>query len=155
MKELTDQTIKTVQRISSELRPGILDDLGLAAAIEYETSKFEERTNIKSKLTISPSELDLPDNLKVTVFRLFQETCTNVARHSQATELEIKINIVNSKLIMEIKDNGIGIKKEQINDHKSFGIIGMKERLNNINGKIIFKSGTNKGTTVKIEVPLK
>ncbi len=155
MKELTDQTIKTVQRISSELRPGILDDLGLAAAIEYETSKFEERTNIKSKLTISPSELDLPDNLKVTVFRLFQETCTNVARHSQATELEIKINIVNSNLIMEIKDNGIGIKKEQINDHKSFGIIGMKERLNNINGKIIFKSGTNKGTTVKIEVPLK
>ena len=154
MKDLTDQTIKTVQRISSELRPGILDDLGLAAAIEYETAQFEERTNIKCKLVIQPPDLALSDNLKVTVFRLFQETCTNVARHSQATELEIKINLANSNLIMEIKDNGIGIKDEQIKDNKSFGIIGMKERLNNINGKIIFKGEPNKGTMVKIEVPL-
>ncbi len=155
MKDLADQTIRTVQKISSELRPGILDDLGLAAAIEWEASKFQERTNIKCTLTLEPSDISLSENLNVTIFRLFQETCTNVARHSKATELDINITKQKYKLIMKIKDNGIGITASQINDHKSFGIIGMKERLKNLNGKINFVGKPNKGTIVQIEVPLK
>jgi len=155
MRDLTNQTIRTVQKISSELRPGILDDLGLAAAIEWETNKFEERTNINCKLKLTPENISFTEKLNITVFRLFQECCTNVARHSNATELEININEKESKLLIQIKDNGIGISKEQINSSKSFGLVGMRERLKNLRGGINFASEPNKGTIVNIVIPLK
>lgn len=153
MKGLADQTIKTVQKISSELRPGILDDLGLAAALEWETKKFIERTNIECNLKLVPSEISFSEKINITIFRLFQEACTNIARHSKATKVEIKIIKEKSKLYMEIKDNGIGISTEQVNNSKSFGLMGMRERLKNLGGGINFTSQENKGTIVKIVIP--
>ncbi len=154
MKDLADQTIRTVQKISSELRPGILDDLGLAAAIEWETKKFAERTNIKCQLNLSPTDISFSEKINITVFRLFQETCTNVARHSKATELEIQITEEKSKLFMNIIDNGIGMTKEQFNSPKSFGLLGIKERLKNFGGCINFTSEPNSGTKINIIIPL-
>jgi PAS domain S-box-containing protein len=154
MKDLADQTIKTVQKISSELRPGILDDLGLAAAIEWETKKFAERTNIKCKLNLSPTDISFSEKINITVFRLFQETCTNVARHSKATELEIQITEEKSKLFMNIIDNGMGMTKEQFNSPKSFGLLGIKERLKNFGGSINYTSEPNSGTKINIVIPL-
>jgi len=155
MKDLTDQTIKTVQKISSELRPGILDDLGLSAALEWEIGKFEERTNIECKLQLNPSDISFDKKLNVTIFRLFQESCTNVARHSNATKLSIKIVQESNRVTMQIKDNGKGITKEQIINSKSFGIVGMRERLKNLQGSIIFTSKPNEGTTLDIKIPIK
>ena len=154
MKLLTDQSIKTVQKISSDLRPGILDDLGLTAALEWETNKFEERTGIRCNLIISPYDISFDDKINITVFRLVQEACTNVARHSKATELEITITQELTKLNLVIKDNGIGITREQINNSKSFGLFGMRERLRNLKGGINFTGEPNKGTTVNIVIPL-
>ncbi|MCP5063785.1 MAG: PAS domain S-box protein [Ignavibacteriae bacterium] len=153
MKNLTDHTIKTVQKISSELRPGILDDLGLCAALEWEIGKFEERTSIKCKLKLTPTDISFDKQLNVTIFRLFQESLTNVARHAKATKLDVKIIQKLAKITMSIKDNGIGITTEQANNHKSFGLVGMRERLKKIGGGISFTSEPNKGTTVKIVIP--
>ena len=154
MKDLADQSIKTVQKISSDLRPGILDDLGLTAALEWEINKFEERTGIRCNLIISPYDISFDDKINITVFRLVQEACTNVARHSKATKLEITITKELTKLHLVIKDNGIGITSEQINNSKSFGLFGMRERLRNLRGGINFTGEPNKGTTVNIVIPL-
>ncbi len=155
MKSLADQTIKTVQKISSDLRPGILNDLGLTAALEWEIDNFKERTGIKCTLKIIPDDISFDEKVNITVFRLVQEACTNVARHSNASELEIMIRLEEKKLNLIIKDNGIGITVEQANNSKSFGLFGMRERVRNMGGGINFVGEINKGTTVNILLPIK
>ena len=154
MKNLADQSIKTVQKISSDLRPGILDDLGLTAALEWEVDKFEERTGIKCTLRMIPENISFDEKVNITIFRLVQEASTNVARHSKATELEIMVRIELNKLNLEIKDNGIGITTEQANNSKSFGLFGMRERVKSLGGGINFVGVKNEGTTVNIVLPI-
>jgi PAS domain S-box-containing protein len=154
MKSLADQTIKTIQKILSDLRPGILNDLGLTAALEWEIDNFEERTGIKCTLKIIPDDISFDEKVNITVFRLVQEACTNVARHSNASELEIMIKLEVKKLHLIIKDNGIGITVEQANNSKSFGLFGMRERVKSLGGGINFVGVKNKGTTVNIVLPI-
>jgi PAS domain S-box-containing protein len=154
MLSLTDSTIQTVKRIATQLRPGILDDLGLVPAIEWQTEEFQNRFNIQCNLSINRKDVILKDEISIAVFRIFQETLTNVARHSGATVINIDLNFKdNNELVLEIVDNGKGIKKAEIYSPKSFGLFGMKERVNILNGKLKIVGKKNKGTKVNVSIP--
>ena len=153
MSKLTDMIIKAVQRISTELRPGILDDLGLIPAIEWQAQEFENRTNIKCEITLDCEDNDLDQDRSTALFRIFQEALTNVARHANAKKIKISLKEEHDKLLLEIKDNGRGITEEQISDPKSFGLIGIRERLYPWGGEVKIKGLSNKGTTLTVILP--
>lgn len=154
MSELIDTTVRRIQRIASELRPGILDDLGLVPAIEWQAQDFENRTRIKciTKLDLNGVELD-PD-CSTAIFRIFQEALTNVARHAEATEVKVRLKDGNSKLEIKISDNGRGIAESDILSPNSLGLIGMRERLRAFDGKLKLHSAPNRGTTLAIILPI-
>jgi PAS domain S-box-containing protein len=155
MLDLTDSTIQTVKRIATELRPGILDDLGLIPAIEWQAGEFQNRFKVRCNQTFNKTDIIVRDEISIAVFRIFQETLTNVARHSRATKVDTNLNIQdNDLLVMEISDNGVGIEKEKSESPKSLGLIGMRERVSILKGdlEIIGKKGV--GTTVRISIPI-
>jgi len=157
MKELVgmiDTTVRSVRKISSELRPSMLDDLGLSAALEWQGQEFEKRSGIKVKMSLQSSDLKLPNNIAITLFRIFQESCTNVARHSHATEMNVILRIVDQQLQMVITDNGQGFVVKGIENKKTLGILGMRERMTIINGAYNIESTPGKGTKVMVSVPL-
>jgi PAS domain S-box-containing protein len=154
MGNLIDSTIQTVKRISAELRPGVLDDLGLVAAIEWQTEEFQNRTGIRCRVTVDPDDIAVDQDLATAIFRIFQETLTNVARHARATRVTVNLKRRAGKLTLRVKDNGIGITEEQISGSQSFGLIGMQERVVLWDGKISFKGIPDKGTTVTVSVGL-
>jgi signal transduction histidine kinase len=123
MSELVDTTIRTVQRICTELRPGILDDLGLVTAIEWQADEFVSRTGIKCKLSPKPKHIVVDGERATVIFRVFQEMLTNVVRHARATKVKVGLRQENGRLVLQVKDNGVGIKEEQIIDPKSLGLI--------------------------------
>jgi signal transduction histidine kinase len=155
MLDLTNSTIQSVKRIATELRPGILDDLGLVPAIEWQAAEFQSRFKIQCNVSINKSDVIIKDEISIAVFRIFQETLTNVARHSGATKVDIKLNFHDdNKLIMEIADNGVGIDEEQINSPKSLGLFGMRERVNILNGEMEIIGEHGKGTKVRVLIPV-
>ena len=155
MSKLISTTIQTVKRISTELRPGVLDDLGLIAAIEWQAQEFQGRTQIKCELTTEGEDIDLDRDLATTVFRIFQEAITNVARHANATVVKVNLKKEKGQLVLQVQDNGDGITKKQIAHPKSFGLIGMRERARLWNGNIEINGISGKGTTITAIIPLK
>jgi signal transduction histidine kinase len=149
-----DSTIQTVRRISSELRPGVLDHLGLVAALEWQANEFQNRTGIKCELDTDVHE-PLPDqNLSTTLFRIFQETLTNVIRHAGATHVTVDLKETDGRITLEVRDNGRGIARSEISNRKSMGLLGMRERAALLGG--IFKIGRvtqGKGTRVSVSIP--
>jgi len=154
MSELIDTTIQTMQRISSELRPGMLDDLGLSAAIEWQAGEFQNRTEIQCEIIMDPADIILDQERSTAIFRIFQETLTNVARHSKATQVKVSLKKKGSKLELKVRDNGKGITEEQISDPKSFGLIGIRERAQFLGGRIEIKRIKGKGTTLTAWIPV-
>jgi signal transduction histidine kinase len=155
MSGLADSTIQSVRRIATQLRPEILDELGLREAIEWETELFQQRTKILTKFN-SPKEFILLDNERATaLFRIFQETLTNAARHSQATRVNVTIDLFDSELRLLVSDNGKGITQQQTVGSKSLGLMGMRERAQVFGGSVEVSGIPGKGTTVKVCVPLK
>jgi len=154
MLGLTDSTIQTVKRIATELRPGILDDLGLIPAIEWETEEFRKRSGIKCNLKISVEEISLEDSTSIAVFRIFQESLTNIVRHSGATKVELTVKSKGDLIQMEITDNGVGITEEQMSSPKSLGLMGMNERVSFFGGKLAISKSEEGGTTVKVYIPI-
>jgi PAS domain S-box-containing protein len=150
---LVGETIKTVQRITSQLRPQIIDDLGLEAAIEWHTKEFAERNGIEVLLELD-ADIAFPPDHSLTLFRIMQESLTNIARHAKATVVKIILLKNKESIQFIINDNGIGINEEEINAKNSFGIMSMKERSVSIGGsfKICNENGT--GTTIIINLPL-
>lgn len=148
---MINQTIATVRRIASELRPGVLDHLGLTAAIDWQLKELEKRLNIKTEFVSENVPGMLPEKIKTGVFRILQESLTNVARHANATIVEASLKFENKKLRLQVTDNGNGFDIEKAN-HKTLGILGMKERAAAMNGVYIIESNPGKGTTVKVEV---
>ena len=151
---MLDETVKTVRRISSELRPSLLDDLGLVAAMEWQLGEFEKRSAINTSFTNPGDDLQLPDLIKTALFRIFQESLTNVARHSHATKVSVTITSGNGSLVLSIADNGRGFDKQKVAEKKTLGILGMKERIAMIGGNYEIKSGLGKGTEVIVKIPL-
>jgi len=154
MNKLIDETTSSVQRISTELRPGLLDDLGLTYALDWQCSEFERRTEIKTTLKLIPKEIILDEKISMGLFRILQESLTNVARHAKATKVEVALSKINNKVELKIIDNGIGINEENTNDPKSLGLLGITERAFSINGKVSFSGKKDIGTEVKVIVHL-
>jgi len=154
MVELIDTTCSTVQKICSELRPAILDDLGLIAAIEWQAQQFTARTGILGQFDSSVESIDLDREKATALFRIVQEALTNILRHSQATRVNIIIEKEDDELIVEIKDNGRGITEEQKARPSSLGLIGMQERTHLIRGKIEIAGFPGKGTVLTVRVPI-
>lgn len=153
MTQLIDQTIGSVKRIATELRPGLLDDLGLAAAIEWQTEEFKNRTGMTCQVIIEPEVLDVDEALSTALFRILQETLTNIIRHAEATAVLVKLIQDESGIAMSVKDNGKGIEtSEKIGAH-SYGMIGIRERVAYFGGFVQFQSDAASGTTVQIQIP--
>lgn len=151
--ELADNAMETVQRISSELRPTVLDDLGITAGIRWQAEEFQRRTGIRCSLAIESEEMDLDPELSTNIFRIFQEILTNVARHSEATRVDAIMRVANGMLSLEVTDDGRGITEGEISDPKSIGLTGIRERLYQFNGNVEVVGTQGRGTTVKVSVP--
>lgn len=150
-----DSTIQTVRRISSELRPGVLDHLGLVAALEWQANEFQNRTGIKCDVHANVQEPLADANLSTTFFRIFQETLTNVIRHAGATEVSVHLRESDSRITLEVKDNGRGIARQEISNTKSMGLLGMRERAALLGGVFkIGRLGRGKGTRVSVSIPI-
>lgn len=150
-----DATVQTVRKICTELRPAILYHFGLPAAIEWQAKEFEKKTGIRCSVNLRLKEVDLDHDFSTAVFRMFQETLTNVMRHARATRVGVFLSKKEGALLLRIKDNGKGITKKDIANPKSLGITGMVERARFWGGTIAFDGVPGKGTSVTVNVPLK
>lgn len=146
--------ILTVRKISTELRPGLLDAVGLTAAIDWQAKEFEKRTGIKCKLKFPQGNIALDQSRSIAIFRIFQEILTNVTRHSQATEVSVGIEEGDSELFLEAVDNGRGITASEFSNPKSLGLLGMRERALLFGGEVSIRGAQGKGTTVVVRIPL-
>src|SRR5262245_32135642 len=153
MVGLIDTTIHAVRRISSELRPHILDDLGLAAAIEWQTQQFQARTGILCQYDGSGEHLDLDQEQSTAIFRIFQEALTNVLRHAQATRVDVTLEEEEAELVLRIRDNGRGITEGEQGGPSALGLLGMRERAHIIGGRVDFTGIRGQGTMVTLRVP--
>ena len=154
IRMMVDTTTKTVQRISSGLRPKILDTVGLEAAVEWHTREFAKRTSIEVKLQQTVKLPLLDDTTTTGVYRIIQEALTNIARHSGATRAEVALQLNGDELRVEISDNGKGIDQAMIVHPESLGILSMQERARILGGKIVFTSNPGKGTCVVLIAPI-
>jgi PAS domain S-box-containing protein len=152
--KLADLAISAIRKIASELRPSVLDDLGLAAAIEWQGQQFQSRTGIVCVCDCSLERVELNEEQSTAVFRILQEALTNVLRHAQATKVEIKISKENGYFGLSVSDNGKGIMESVKSEQQSLGILGMRERAHLIGGEIDIKGVEGKGTVVIVHVPL-
>ena len=153
MSELIDQTINDVRRISSDLRPNLLDYLGLIAALEWMISDFKKRTEIDCKIISKVKNIKLDAAVTNSVYRIIQEGLTNIARHSGAKKVELEINQTDKHFVIQLSDDGGGIVKEQINNVNSLGIRGMKERVIQFGGELTFKGTKGRGTVITLNIP--
>jgi len=151
--EVLDETIKKMKKMSSDLRPGLIDNLGLIPAIEWYVDDFQKQTSVFCNLKYNRENILVEKDLAINIFRIIQESLTNVLKHAKAKKVEIMVCDKNDKITLEIKDDGIGIKPENMSKMNSFGILGMRERTELFNGKLeIYKE---KGTMIKVEFPVK
>jgi two-component system sensor histidine kinase UhpB len=150
--DLVGVSIKTVQRLTARLRPQIIDDLGLEAAIEWYTSEFAERSRIKIALDIDPG-INFSTDSSMVIFRIIQESLTNIARHSGAGKVEISLKKTNGSISLMISDDGQGISDDQIISNKSFGIMSMKERAGSLGGDFSITGDPGYGTVIHLNLP--
>ncbi len=153
IRQALAQTLSSVQRISAELRPAALDDFGLVAAIESEVRVFEERTGVECDLSIPDENFSLGSEADAAIYRIVQEAMTNVARHSDATRLEIRLRHRSGELLVEIRDDGKGIAPEKLSDRASLGIAGMRERARRIGAVLEIEGIEGHGTIVSLRLP--
>ncbi|MFC1919619.1 PAS domain S-box protein [Chloroflexota bacterium] len=147
------QTIKVVRRISSELRPAVLDDLGCVAAVEWLVGEFQTRTPIRYKLNIDVPDITMNREHATACFRIVQEALTNIARHSEATSVVINLKWKANQMVLDIKDNGKGITKDQINSPLSYGLIGMRERAHLVGAHLEIGGRRTRGTRITLTMP--
>ena len=152
--ELVDKMIFTVRRIASELRPRTLDDLGLNAALEWQAQEFETRTKIKCHVSLPEHDLALDSERSTAIFRIFQESLTNVARHSQATHVDARLETEGDRLLFRVHDNGKGFDIEQARARRSLGLVGMQERALLLGGEFKIEGVVGSGTTMTLRIPL-
>ena len=148
-----DRIINSVRRISSGLRPEVLDEIGLGAAFEWQAREFQRRTGIRCHLNIPAKFVDPDKERSTALFRIFQELLTNVARHANATRVNVTLSESESALALVVEDNGRGIKAKEIESPRSLGFLGLRERVLAFNGTIDVKGDEGKGTKVSVSVP--
>ncbi|MBI3649925.1 MAG: PAS domain S-box protein [Acidobacteria bacterium] len=154
MNRLIESTVQVTRKLVSELRPGILDDLGIVAAIEWQMQDFQNRTGITCELVATPAYIELERDRSTAVFRILQEALTNVARHASATRIQVKLEQENGNLLLEVQDNGLGLQNRDLAKSKSFGLVGMRERVTLLHGEFDIQGKAAKGTALRIRLPL-
>jgi PAS domain S-box-containing protein len=152
MMQLIDQTVDIVRKISSELRPSVLDDIGLVAAMRWQAQQFEAQAGIVCHYDFSVEDVDLDSQQATAVFRVFQEALTNVVRHAEASRIDITLDKQNDDLVLTIRDNGRGITADEKSDRRSLGLLGMQERVNLIGGSIHVTGVEGQGTIIMVRV---
>jgi signal transduction histidine kinase len=150
----TDDVLVTVRRISADLRPGVLDTLGLRAAVEWQAEEFQRRTGMKVSVATDITDLQLDRELSTNMFRIFQEALTNIARHSAAANVDVTMKLERGQLRLEISDDGIGMP-EIAPRGSSLGLLGMRERARRLGGDCVVKRRQPRGTIVTVTVPLR
>jgi signal transduction histidine kinase len=153
MTALIDSTVHTVRRISSQLRPKLLDDLGLSAALEWQAREFEQRAGIDCDIRSEPDDIVIDPARTTALFRIFQETLTNVARHAAASGVEALLRTDAGAVELTVTDDGRGITAEQASDPLSLGIVGMRERVYALGGTLEIQGRPRQGTTVRVTLP--
>jgi PAS domain S-box-containing protein len=151
--KLVDETIQSVRRISTELRPAILDAVGLVAAVEWASGEFTARTGTKCRLDLPQDDVVIDEERATALFRIFQETLTNVVRHANATEVNVRLGEEHGNLTLEVHDNGKGVSVEQLSVSSSLGILGMRERALLLGGDFTIAGAVGAGTTVRVQIP--
>ena len=155
LKSMLDQTVITVRRIAADLRPGILDDMGLGAAIEWQLSEFEKRSGVKTEFDKMKREPPLQGTVKTGLFRIVQESLTNISRYAKAKKVTVNLGKKGKQIVLVIKDNGTGFDIGKIASKKTLGILGMRERSFMMGGTYEINSAPGKGTVVTVIVPFK
>ncbi|PYT66540.1 MAG: hypothetical protein DMG39_26580 [Acidobacteria bacterium] len=151
---LVDDMIVTLRRIASDLRPRTLDDLGLAAALEWQGQEFEKRTGIHCQVALPVEPLHLDPERSTAIFRIFQESLTNVARHAQATSIEARLEVEQDQILFTVHDNGKGFEPQEAKSKKSLGLVGMQERAHLLHGEVSIEGIPGSGTTLILRIPL-
>jgi signal transduction histidine kinase/DNA-binding response OmpR family regulator len=155
LMQTIDGTIKTVRRIATELRPALLDDFGLVAALEWQLQEFGQRAGLNVQFHTNREQLDLNQDTSIALFRVFQETLTNIARHAQASAIEVTLEAQTDSLVLRVSDNGRGIDLNELAGNKSFGLVSMRERVQLLSGGLDISGLPGRGTTVLVRIPLK
>jgi len=151
---LIDNTIQTVRRISSELRPKLLDDLGLVSAIDWYATQFERRTGVNCKVDSQIEDIELSKEKATATFRIFQEILTNVMRHSEADTVKVYVDTDEDDFVLIVQDNGKGITEKETQNTRSLGLLGMRERAYLVGGKVEIFGQEGIGTTVEVRIPM-
>jgi len=154
LSELIDKGIDTVHRISTDLRPSILDHLGLIPAIEWHIQEFQKRTGIQCQWVLCDGEIPLDKDHALAVFRIAQEALTNVARHSKASRVTVDVSKSDGAMTFKIEDNGVGFNEKKVHDPQSFGLLGIQERTLFLKGQVAITSIPQEGTTVAVTIPI-
>jgi PAS domain S-box-containing protein len=152
--QTVDETVQTVRAIATQLRPGLLDDLGLAAAIEWQVGDFQKRSGISCSLTLTGEDPPVGRDQATALFRIFQEILTNVARHAQAAKIWVHLEEEHDAIVLEVEDDGVGISQAQLKQHRSLGLLGMRERALAFGGTVEIAGAPGQGTIVTVRMPL-
>jgi signal transduction histidine kinase len=153
MSSLIDEIINNVRRISSELRPNILDYIGLLPSLEWLLEDFKKKTETDVSFVSDIKEIKVDKSTSTSIFRIFQEAITNIIRHANATFVQMNIEEDNKNYVVQLLDNGVGVAEEKINNLKSLGVIGMKERALQINSLLDISNRAEGGTKVSLIIP--
>ncbi|RMG82943.1 MAG: PAS domain-containing sensor histidine kinase [Bacteroidetes bacterium] len=154
IKELTQYTLDSLRNISTNLRPAILDKIGLVAALQWLIQQFEQKTEIPVTSNLNIEESDLNENQKIVIYRVLQECLTNIYKHSGATHAVVNINRLNNKLLMIVQDDGTGFKQQDVSTLFGNGIIGIRERVLSVGGRLKINSMPQKGTEIIVNIPI-
>jgi signal transduction histidine kinase len=154
ISDIMAQTITAVKQMITRLRPRLLDDLGLTAAIEWQIEEFQQRSGIACQVMIEPAEIILDPDRSTAVFRILQEALTNIARHAQARQVTVRLSRCDTTLELLVHDDGCGINATELNDPTSFGLIGMRERAEYFGGELDIQSQPQEGTSIRLSLRL-
>ena len=152
--ELVTQTIQTVRRIAHELRPVVLDNIGLIPALEWHVDNYNTSHETQAHLNISVGNVSFEKDLSTALYRITQETLTNINRHAQATNAFINFYKTDERLMLEVRDDGVGIDLEKAKKSKSLGLFGIRERIKKWDGHLEIKGVPEKGTSITISIDL-
>jgi signal transduction histidine kinase len=155
MCKLIDSSVQTVRKIATGLRPEMLDDMGLIAAVGWQAKEFQKRTGIRTRAKLPPEGTKLDIDVSTTMFRIFQEILTNVARHSRATRVDVDLSVGEERVRLEVLDNGVGIADADLNGRKSLGLLGMHERALLFGGEVKITGASGEGTRVTVSIPVR
>ena len=153
LESILDSTFDAVHRISSDLRPNVLD-LGIVAALEWQAKEFEKHLGISCKFTCNQSEITVTTDQSISLFRIFQESMSNIAKHAKASHVDVDLTALAHDIILTISDNGVGIKSSDTLKSNSFGLRGMRERVTALHGTFTVQQSNNQGTEIVIKLPV-